>query len=87
MFCDEILIKIILQKKKMSHSFIFQLLSTHFCYTHFCYVSHFCYAVLELLTFRRNPVSYFCYDPLTFVTLFWGPEKVTKMSWDSINKE
>ena len=58
---------------------------THFCYIHFCYVFHFCYAVFELLTCSKTPVSHFCYDPLTFVTLISSPEKVTKMSRDSIN--
>ena len=57
---------------------------THFCYTHFFYVSHFCNAVFELLTCRSISVTHFCYDPLTFVTLFSSPEKVRKMSEDSI---
>ena len=71
--------------KKYLLIFVFNMflntIPTHFCYTHFCYVSHF---VFELLTCRRTPVAHFCYDPLTFVTLFSSREKVTKMSGDSI---
>ena len=70
----------------MSHT-----VRTDFCYTHLCYVSHFCYVVFELLTCRKTPFSHFCYDSLTFVTLFSSPEKVTKMGqytqrrlWDAI---